>query len=42
MKWRELAKIMREKIFEDYEEEEIDIYDMKVCVYILKNLRPLT
>ncbi|KAK3708823.1 hypothetical protein QZH41_007175 [Actinostola sp. cb2023] len=29
VKWRELAKIMREKIFEDYEEEEIDIYDMK-------------
>ncbi|KAK3715351.1 hypothetical protein QZH41_010173, partial [Actinostola sp. cb2023] len=40
VKWRDLAKTMREEIYEDNQEEEIDIYDMKAKEwgYLLREL----
>lgn len=30
-KWREIAMTMRQKVFDDDMEEEIDIFDIEVC-----------
>lgn len=32
LKWREVALVIREQVFEDGADEEIDIYDIKVIL----------
>jgi len=36
--WREIAHTMRDRVFEDHEEQLIDIHDVKVLFFILKTI----
>ena len=35
--WKEIASVMRHRVFEDDEDYEIDKYDIQVCVFAYEN-----
>ena len=34
--WKEIASVMRHRVFEDDEDYEIDKYDIQVCVLLMR------
>ena len=38
--WKEIALVVRDKVFEKDEQEEIELFDVKVCLFLKLFLKP--